>query len=148
MPSFDTPYMTRLAEDGKFVALTTAELTAMGMVQASATLGRFALLTYPVGTAAINITPASNTSVKSFITNAAQTLFTVSFPAPTRTVEVQNLSNGNIYISWANPTTFVGLSSTGIQIAAAGYYSLDYQATNLYVGSATISADIRIIAHY
>ena len=153
MPDFSTPYAPAAAENGKFAILTTAELSALGMSTAalSATIGRFALLTYSVGnggTTIVTPTPPSVVDVKSLTLTISGAVSAIAFAAPSRVIEIQNRSNSNVFLYWSNPTTYATIASAGLVIASSAYYSFEQQASSIWLASDGNSVDIRIMNHY
>jgi len=136
---FDTGYAIAEAERSKFVPLDTSTITGLP----SSSRGKCAVLVYQV-----NSTDSLLASVATSygITLTANQLSTVTFNPVASFVEIYNNSDNNIYFSYDTAITFPVLTSTGMVINSAVYFTISRPVTSLVVGSVG-ATDVRILAH-
>jgi len=154
MPDFNIGYPDAQAERGKFVKLTDADLISLGMT--AETFGKYAILTYSVGTGNLSGQATPSTSPNSIesiqIDTNANAVSSTGFsnPAALHYIELQNLGSDVIWISHAAPTPatdFGNLSAVGLRVAAGAFYSTNH-AGDLWIGADTSSFDVRVVGHY
>tara|TARA_R110000765_G_scaffold89230_3_gene170389 strand:+ start:2539 stop:3006 length:468 start_codon:yes stop_codon:yes gene_type:complete len=153
MPDFNVGYPAAQAENGKFVRLTDADLASVGMT--AETFGKYAILTYSVGTGNLSGQATPSTSPNSIqsiqIDTAALAVSSTGFsnPAALHYIELQNLGASEIWLSHAVPTPndYATLSAAGIKVLAGAFYSTNH-AGDLWIGADTASLDVRVIGHY
>jgi len=154
MPDFDKTYISAEAERGKFVPLTQAELTSLGMTT-TGSRGRYALLTYPVDqTYSVVVSSGTFTQTvpnsidnKSTVLAASGTVYPITFSNTTYLIEFWNESSNDVYLYWT-VTTYATLTSTGMKIEPGTYYSIEHATDNVWLASPGETSDIRIINHY
>ena len=155
MPNFDRTYPIAEAERGKFVPLTIADLTTNGMSASalSASRGRYALITYQLNSPTISgatiETQVPDANEVHSLTIAPTAVSAVAFTNPSSLIEIYNNSSGNnVYLYYA-ATDYVTLSAQGMIIEPGTYFSIEREATSIWVGAdGPTSTDIRIFSHY
>tara|TARA_R110000824_G_scaffold126116_1_gene285534 strand:- start:1228 stop:1689 length:462 start_codon:yes stop_codon:yes gene_type:complete len=151
MPNLNQTFAPAEAERGKFAPLTSDELTTLGQT-VTGSRGRYAILTYQVGSAAVSgqvvqtISPNSIESVQ--IETVSNAISSTSFDnAPVmHYIELQNNGAQPIYVTHSE-TTYPVLSAIGLSVAAGAFYSTNH-AGDLWIGSGTAGIDVRVVGHY
>lgn len=150
MPNFNAEYAPAEAERGKFVPLTQAELTSLGMTT-TGSRGRYAILTVPInsvsGAAVVINNPPNVVEVASLNITTSGVVSAITFANTTNNIEFWNNSSGNVYLYWET-TTYSTISSRGFIIEPGTYYSVDQSTKNIWLGAEKPNADIRIFNHY
>jgi len=150
---FTSQYAVAEAERGKFANI---DLSTLSPAYPSAGRGRYAVLTYQIGTVTANTsgtpTPTNNTIVNKSSAIDAGSLYSVPFGTTVNYLEVYNNDQRAglplTYVSLTNPTTFANLTATGMILNKSSFYSVSYETNTLWVGSSGIgSVDLRIIGH-
>ena len=158
-PVWGETYSISEAERGRFVPLdmsTTTQYPTSGR-------GKFALLTYDVGTNSTAISSSGGISTAVTVISTAPTLVnttqnysnntfttvvsTITFNPIIQNIEIFNKSGNYAYISW-NAIGFSALTSTGLPIPNGSYYNLDRSISAMYIGAEGANSDIRIFGHY
>lgn len=147
MTDFTTPYIPRIAEDGKFVPIDATTLSTLGY-PASGGMGRFAILTYNVGAAGTvgGTGTANNTVIYSGTYSNSATVITAPSAAPFSYLEVYNNSGDNAYVM-VSATSYNSLTSQGIVLLPASFYSISRVINAFTIGTAVSTVNLRVIAH-
>jgi hypothetical protein len=151
---FSQGYAPAQGERGKFVVIDPSTLTGLP----SASQGRYALLTYSVGS--LTTAPGASASNPLYIsTSNPDTLYMVSStynitartftpPAPLQSIEIYNTTNNSTAYFMASTVSSYTLSTYGMPIGAYSYYSLANTSIANFTICATPSADLRIMGYY
>lgn len=142
---FDQGYAPAEAERGKFAVIDPSTMTGLS----SASRGRYAMLTYSVGTDASTTVLSGglpNKTSEFAQTFAVNTSATITFSPPATLMEISNRSSGSIYLTY-NPTTFITLTASGLSIAKDALYSIERTTTSITIGSVA-GGDVVIFGHY
>jgi hypothetical protein len=151
MPDFNTPFVIAEAERGKFTPLTSNELTSLGQT-VTGSRGRYAILTYQVGSTQLSGAQIGTSSPNSIETTVVNTLVSaVSTTTFTNAdsmhyIELQNNGGSTVFVSHES-VTYATLKTNGLTVAAGAFYSTNH-AGDIWVGSETAGMDVRIVGHY
>lgn len=144
--NFNQRYGPGQAANGQFVPIDMSTLSPSYTGD-----GRFAVLTYNVGTDTASITGSSviaipNTTYYATTAIAATAVTTVTFPASVSNVEVYNNDpSTKVYLSF-NTGSLATLSAEGLPIQGDSFYSTDMECSTLYIANvATTTPDVRVI---
>jgi hypothetical protein len=137
---FSQSYPPSIAEDGKFVVINPSTLTGLP----SASTGRFAVLTYNIGTA-IGSVSGNSIYVASGTYNTNVT--TLTPPAPLQKLEIYNTTSSSTVYFLASATTAGNVTSFGMPIPANTYYTLNAPVATLSL-CATTTVNVRVIGYY
>lgn len=146
---FDTSYAIAEAERSKFVPLDPATIDGLP----ATSRGKCAVLTYVVNgvEAAVvqsltALTPLDTVPKSYGLTLTANQSATITFNPVASFVEIYNNSDNKFYFSYDTTITYPVLTSTGMVINSAVYFTISRHVTSLVVGSVD-GSDIRILAH-
>lgn len=148
-------YTPAEAERGKFAVVDPSTLSAMGL---TGSYGRYAVLTYNIGTNSSNPGASANnplfvvqTGTNSICVSTmsfSNTLSSITFNPPAVFLEIYNGDSSNkMYISYETLSTVASLTARGLPINAQGYYSIEKVVSNLVVGSNVSVSDARVFGH-
>ena len=141
------------ATRGQFVPI---DLSTISPAYPSAGRGRYAVLTYQVGSTTTSSSgtpvPTNNTLINQSQTIDAGALSAINFGATVNYIEVYNNDQRPglplTYVSLANPTTFATLTATGMIMNKSAYYSASFETNTIWIGSSGAgSVDLRIMGH-
>ena len=141
-------YTPAEAERGKFAVIDPTKLTSLGY-PVSGTYGRYAILTYSVGTDTSTTVLSGglpNTTQEKLITISANSSSVVPFSPSITLMEVSNRSGGSIYLTYT-PTTFASLTAGGLEIKNGSFYSIERTITNVTIGSVA-GGNVVVFGHY
>lgn len=150
---FNSGFSPAQAERGKFAVL---DMSTLSPAYPSAGQGRYAVLTYQVGTVTANASgtpvPTNNTIINRSIEMDAGDLEPISFGTTINYLEIYNNDQRaglpQTYIALTNPTNFATLSSTGIVLNKTAFYSVNFETNTIWVGaSGSGVVDLRIVGH-
>jgi hypothetical protein len=156
---FNKPFSPSLAENGKFVPIDMSTITGYPSTYTNGegltgvpTNGRFAVLTYNIGTDTSNLILSgglpntTNENLLTFVTNSSSSL---SFSPAANLMEISNRSNGSIYITYSNPptTNFGTLTAAGLEIPKGSFYSIERTTTLITIGSVA-GGNVVVFGHY
>lgn len=147
-----TSYAPAEAERGKFATIDMSTITGYPSTYFNGTCsiptrGRFALLTYPIGSDSSVVTDTlPNTTIEKTVVLGASASDTTVFNPPIILFELYNNSNNTIYLTH-NYTTFNTLTAQGLPIASKSFYSMDRTISTLTIG-AILSSEVRMFGHY
>jgi hypothetical protein len=155
---WDQAYCPSTAENGKFVPVDMSTIAGYPSTYTDSdgltgvkTSGRYALLTYNIGTdtgSTILSGGLPNSTTELVSTFSANTSSVVTFNPAITLMEISNRSSGSIYISYANPvTSFATLTANGLEISQNAFYSIERTVTSVSVGSVA-GGKVIIFGHY
>jgi len=151
MPEFNRKYVPAEAERGKFAVISDSELTTLG-IPPSASYGRYVMLTYNIGTAALSGQPVSTSAPNAIETfqmvTVANGVSATSFPrAPLmHYIEIQNNGGSSVWVLHDSTATTT-VSSQGMEVLGGAFYSTSH-AGDLAIFAVTAGMDVRVIGHY
>lgn len=152
--NFASTYPPAQAERGKFVVIDSSTITGLP----SASQGRYALLTYNVGSDSTS--PGASATYPMYVSlNYPNTLYmasgtyynqayTFTPSVPLQKLEFYNNTNNSTVYFMASSVSHNTVSSYGIPIGAYTYYNLGDISISNFTICATPSADICIQGYY
>ena len=148
-------YTPAEAERGKFAVVDPSTLNSMGL---TGSYGRYAVLTYNIGTNSTN--PGASVNNPLFVvqtgTNSVcvstvsfnNNISSITFAPPAVFLEIfNNDSADKLYISYETLSTVASLTARGLPINAQGYYSIEKVVSRLTIGSNLAVSDARVFGH-
>lgn len=151
---FSQGYAPAQAERGRFVVIDPTTLTNLP----SASQGRYAVLTYNIGTSTGSPGTSATTPIYTVAVNpntlyvASSTYWNQAYsftpPAALQSIEIYNNSNNTTVFFLASSVTHATLSSYGMPIGSYSYYSLANTSIANFTICASPSADVRIMGFY
>ena len=150
---FNSGYAPAECERGKFAPIDLSTLSP-----AYSGRGRYAVLTYNVGTATPTPSPSgtpvptNNTLVNMSQTINAGDLSAINFGATVNYIEVYNNDQRSglpiSYVTMSNPATFATLTATGMILNKSAYYNISFETNTIWIGaSGSGSVDYRIMGY-
>ena len=148
---FNETYAPAEAERGKFAPIDATTLTSLP----SSSRGRYAVLTYSVGSESATASGATyidtgvaNTTYIGSTTFYGGSATVLTPPAPLKYLEIYNNSGNSCYML-PQSTNVNTVTSQGMIVTQYAFYSLSRTIPAITISlDATKSADLRVIGHY
>ena len=146
------PYTPAEAERGKFAVIDPTVLTSLGYPTTGSRYGRYAVLTYSIGSDTTNAVLSGglpNSTTEQLLTLSASALSTVSFSPVVTLMEISNRSAGAIYVTYngTSATTVLSLTTNGLPIAKGAFYSIERTTAAVTIASVD-GGNVVVFGHY